>query len=743
MVWKTGDPLPDPSNLYDAAVAGYDPSGPYDIWEVQVPALPGELIDQWYQFQVTDGSRVGYYHVLAEHGNSGPGAWSDTLIDRSWRLSTYLAGFDTPDWMVDAIIYQIFPDRFRDGNDANGPVEATTKYGPVTCGGSPCVVDLHDIWTELPTQPPFGVDFFGGDLEGVVEKLDYLQGLGVNTIYFNPIFEASSNHGYDTNDYYTIRAYFGGDAVFDQLVQEANTRGIKIIVDGVFNHAGSDSRYMDGYAYQYGSGYDKWPDVGACESVSSPFRSWFTSGGTPIDCDGGWHWAGWYGFETIPSFEENDPVKDFFFRGGSSQSPGGMSVADYWIDRGAAGWRFDVAQDITHAWWQEMRPVFKGRNPEALMLGEVTGGCADYPAYLRGDELDSAMNYCFRDWIVSWANGNAPSDFDNALYAFREAVPRPAFYVMMNLVDSHDSPRVLNLLGEDKTKLKLLVLLQMTLPGAPSVYYGDEVGVTGGGDPDCRRTYPWTDEGGSPDLDLLDHYSQVIGIRRDHGALRGGEIETLLVDDADHLYAFIRWDDTETLIVVLNNEAGDQTAVVPVVDYLENGTVLTDTLNGGTFVVADGDITAAVAGRWGRILVAGAPALLPDLSPSTKTAPATVEAGELLTYTIVLRNSGGLAADVTLTDTLPLSVTVVTASLPAGMTCAGNHCYWSGPVGIGAEVPLSFQVVVNAGAPTGTVLLNTAAIDDGAGGFLTRQASTAVWAGPWPSFQIYLPLVRR
>jgi|GEM_PF-853086 len=728
LVWKTGDPLPNPGNVYPAAIAGYDPTGPYDIWQVQVPALPGALVDQWYQFQVTDGSRVGYYHVLPDQNNSGPGGWSDGLLDLSWRLSTYLAGFETPGWMVDAIIYQIMPDRFRDGSDANDPVDGTTKYGPVTCSGSPCVVDLHGSWLDLPTQPAFGVDFFGGDLEGVLAKLDYLAGLGINTIYFNPVFEASSNHGYDTNDYYAIRQYLGGDAAFDQLVDEATNRGIRIILDGVFNHAGSDSRYMDGYAYQYGQ--NKWPDVGACESTASPFRSWFTSGGTPIDCDGGWHWAGWWGFETIPGFEENDPVKDFFFRGGSPQSPGGVAVADYWIDRGAAGWRFDVAQDISHAWWQEMRPYVKAHDADTLMLGEVTGGCSDYAAYLRGDELDSAMNYCFRDWIVSWANGNAPSAFDNALFGFREAVPEPAFYVMMNLVDSHDSVRVLRLLNDDKARLKLLLLLQMTLPGAPSVYYGDEVGVTGGGDPDCRRTYPWADEGGSPDLDLLAHYSQVIGIRRDHSALRGGEMETLLVDDTNHLYSFIRYDDSETIVVVLNNQEGGRTAVVPVAGYLTNGTVLTDTLNWGLLTVVDGAITVPVAGRWGRILVAGAPALVPDLSPSTKSAPATVEAGAALTYTIVLRNSGEAAADAVLTDTLPAGVTVVTASLPAGMACAGGVCTWSGSVEVDAAVPLPFQVVVDAGVPSGTVLLNTAAIADGVGGLLTRQASTRVTGPP-------------
>ena len=600
LVWKTGDPLGSPSFTYDAAVTGYDPAGPYDLWTVEVPA-PDLLTDQWYQFKIVDGARTGYYHVLTGSNNSGPGAWSDGLLDLSWRLGAYLAGFQNSGWIEDAVIYQIFPDRFRNGNPANDPVDGSTVYGPTTCNGGPCVVDLHANWTDLPTTPPFGVDFFGGDLEGVIEKLPYLADLGINTIYFNPVFEASSNHGYDANDYYAIRDYFGGDAAFDQLAAAAQGYGIRLILDGCFNHAGSDSRYIDGY------GANRWPPPdGACESASSPFRDWFVAGSSGQGiCAEGWGWHGWWGFETIPELQETDPVRDFFYRGGSAQSPGGISVAQYWIDQGAAGWRFDVAQDISHAWWKEMRPYVKTDNPEALMLGEVTAGCMNWSDYLRGDELDAVMNYCFRDWAVSFANEGNPSAFDNAFTAAREQYPRPAFYSMMNLVDSHDTARVLRLLNDDKARLKLLVLLQMTLPGAPSIFYGDEAGVTGGGDPDCRRTYPWADEGGSPDLGLLAHYRQVIGVRNAHSALRGGEMETLLVDDPAHLYSFVRWDAAGKVVVALNNGAAGQTATVPVAEHLANGTVLTDTLTGQAYTVAQGEVIVQLPARWGAILLAG------------------------------------------------------------------------------------------------------------------------------------------
>ncbi|MBN1483715.1 MAG: DUF11 domain-containing protein [Chloroflexia bacterium] len=727
LVWETGDPLNDPSHTYGAAVSGYDPSGPYDIWEVQVPG-PAALVDQWYQFRISDGGYSGYYHVLPDSGNSGPGDWSDSLIDRSWRLGTYLAGFENAGWIEDAVIYQIFPDRFRNGNPANDPVEGTTVYGPHTCDGGPCVVDLHDTWTELPTNPPFGVDFFGGDLEGVVEKLPYLDELGINLIYFNPVFAASSNHGYDANDYYAIRDDFGGDAAFEQLVAAAEPYGIRVILDGCFNHTGSDSRYMDAY------GADRWPPPdGACESAGSPFREWYTEGSSGQDvCDGGWGWYGWWGFETIPELQEIDPVKDFIYRGGSPYSPDGVAVSQYWVEQGSAGWRFDVAQDISHDWWAEMRPYVKGHSSQTLMLGEVTAGCMDWSSYLRGDQLDAVMNYCFRDWAISWANGNPPSAFDSAFTAFRAQYPRPAVYSMMNLLDSHDTARALNLLGEDKARLKLAALLQMTLPGAPSVYYGDDVGVSGGRDPDCRRTYPWADQDGSPDLDLLAHYQTVIGIRNAHSALRGGEMETLLVDDGSHLYSFIRWDEGERVVVVLNNGSGSQAAAIPVGDYLEDGSVLTDTLNGGSHSVQAGTLSLDVAGQWGAILVTGAAAPRPDLSNSAKGAPATALAGDTITYTLTLRNSGGAPAAASLTDTLPLSVTVLTASLPAGMSYDGGALRWSGDVAPGAEVSLPFQAVIDPNVPGETQLLNRVEIDDGAGGAWTRQAGTRVLAGPQP-----------
>jgi len=253
-----------------------------------------------------------------------------------------------------------------------------------------------------------------------------------------------------------------------------------------------------------------------------------------------------------------------------------------------------------------MRPYVKNGygDSESLLLGEVTGGCdwGLYRAYLNQNELDSVMNYCFRDWAVSFANGNAPSSFDSSYNAFRAQMPASPWFGMMNLVSSHDSTRALRLLNDDKARMKLMVLLQMTLPGAPSVYYGDEVGVTGGGDPDNRRTYPWADKGGSPDTVMYAHFKKLIALRRTYPALSSGDVATLLVNDASKLYGYRRWKGTQEAVVVLNNGTANQTATVNV-SHLANGTVLTDVLNGGSYTVSNGQLTLPVAAQSGVVLV--------------------------------------------------------------------------------------------------------------------------------------------
>ncbi len=705
-VWKTGAGA-TPSYIYTATVETSDAG--YTYWKILVPA-PDLQTDQWYQFKVTDGTAAGYYHPIS--GNTGGGAWSTTGPGSSWKLGTNPGPIpdvtDVPTWIQDAVIYQIFPDRFRDGNAANNPpsyIQNVKVYGPNTCQGYPhgrgsgpqCVIDGRG-WNDGLLIPSYGIDFYGGDLDGIIQKINegYFNNLGVNTLYLNPIFEASSNHGYDTNDYYHIRTYFGGDAKFDEFITAAHNHNLRVILDAVFNHTGMDSRYID---------HDKVGNpLGACGSVDSPYRAWFTSGsqGSNFSCANGWGWKGWYGYETIPELvDDNADVRDFFFRGGSAQSPLSgtqrISVAEYWLRKGIDGWRFDVAQDISHNWFQEMRPYFKTStgthygSREVLILGEVTGGCASgglYESYTRGNELDSVMNYCFRDWVAGYASGNNPSYFDNSFNDFRNQYPTAIWHAMMNLISSHDSPRLYQMVGSDYGNLKLAVMLQMLIPGAPSVYYGDEIGLPGGSDPDNRRTYPWTDRGGTtPDPTMFTHYQKLIGIRNAHAALRGGDMKTLLVDNSNHLYSFLRWNSSEQIVVVLKNTAGDGTqAVIPVSAYFPNGTVLTDTLNNNaTYVVNNGNLTLPVNGKWGAVLIGPAPLARINQAPTLPNGPSPAHGAVNIPANIKLQWYGGDPDNDPVTYTVAFGTTStppVVGTLPglAEYTpltlTAGNTYYW-------------------------------------------------------------------
>ncbi|MFP4346384.1 MAG: alpha-amylase family glycosyl hydrolase [Anaerolineales bacterium] len=648
-VWKTGAGA-TPSYTYTAAVASSDAD--YDYWQMVVPA-PDVFTDQWYQFRVTDGTAAGYYHP--QQGNTGPGAWSTGGPGTSWKLGTDSGPLppveDVPSWIQDAVIYQIFPDRFYNGNTTNDAlIEGTEVYGDRArpgCDGYPhprpggytdgCIHDLRG-WNDPLLNPSWGLDYHGGDLQGITQKINegYFADLGINTLYLNPIFEASSNHGYDTNDYYHVRAYFGGDAAFDELLTAAKANGLRVVLDAVFNHTGMDSAYID-WSKQTG---------GACASAASPFRPWFTpgDGGAVFQCADGWGWSGWYGYDTIPELvDDNDDVRDFFFRGGSPQIPafaGGVSVSEYWIAKGIDGWRYDVAQDISQDWFREMRPYVKETygSAEVLMLGEVTGGCASgglYEAYTRGDQLDSVMNYCFRDWMAGFASGNDPAFFANSFDDFRDQYPPEIFYAMMNLISSHDSPRLYQMVGSDYANVKLAVLLQMMLPGAPSVYYGDEVGLPGGHDPDNRRTYPW---GNAPDPTMYAHFKQVIGIRNEHSALRGGEYQRLLA--ANNVYAFARWDGEQTVIVALRNIDGNTGVTLPVDAYFDDGTSLTDVLNGGTYAVSGGNVQVTVGGKWGVVLV-GPGQEVENQPPHVPSQPDPVHQATGISFDPILGWSGG------------------------------------------------------------------------------------------------------
>ncbi|MFN2165987.1 MAG: alpha-amylase family glycosyl hydrolase, partial [Anaerolineae bacterium] len=473
-------------------------------------------------------------------------------------------------------------------------------------------------------EGPLGRDFFGGDLQGVKDKLDYLANLGVTAIYFNPIFEAPSNHLYDTSDYLQIDPYLGTRGTFASLVQQARRRGIRIILDGVFNHTSSDSIYFDRYG--------RYRQDGAYESQDSPYYDWYTFSEWPDAYDS------WWGFSSLPVLTESQQVRDFIY--GDARS-----VARWWINLGAAGWRLDVAPDKSHSFWEGFRPQVKAADADAIIIGEIWD---DASAWILGDELDTTMNYRFRRALLGFLNGDSsdpnqgtirgldPEQFDSVLQSIKEDYPPSAYQAAMNLVGSHDTQRILwaltpgarnraerefdrGNLAEGKAKLKLLALLQFTLPGAPTIYYGDEAGLTGDTDPDDRRPFPWD----AIDQDLLSHYQTLASVRNEYSFLRTGTFDRLYTDNRDGTYVYGRKDATGAAVVAANRDNTTHDLVIRLGGYLPEGTVLTDVLNGGSHPVKDGRVVLGLDARWGAILVtAPGTDLVPPPAPSGLEATA-------------------------------------------------------------------------------------------------------------------------
>ncbi|MGC9394137.1 MAG: alpha-amylase family glycosyl hydrolase [Anaerolineae bacterium] len=622
----------------------------YDIWELQMSA-PDYLTVLYYRFIVTDGTDTDYYEDDDLY-DGGLGQPYDASPDRSWQIDVYAPDFTVPDWFKDAVVYQIFPDRFRNGVEANDPISGTFFYDedPGVVTAPQWNWPVPDPRVAGPWEGSYSKLFYGGDLQGIIDKLDYLEDLGVNTLYLNPIFESPSNHKYDTTNYSVIDDNFGDLATFITLTQELQDRGMYLILDGVFNHTSSDSHYFDRYGR-----YDD--VVGACESVDSPYRDWYyfrpaTPAGTG-PCDGDTTYEAWWGFDSLPKLNTTNvpAVRSYIYSDTNA-------IARYWLTQGADGWRLDVAGDVHASFWRDWRDVIRDAKETAITIAEEWG---DASHFILGDQLDSTMNYRFRNAVIGvlretdWQDTNSTiralslSQFDSVMHSIEEDYPPEAFYAMMNLVGSHDVNRVLIPLDQDgdptdedysdgKMRQKMLVLIQMTMPGAPTIYYGDEVALAGFGeatpsneggvyysDPYNRQPYPWPDEDGygdlptwrQGDLDMLAHYSATAAIRNTYPALRTGSFDTLLVDDDAGIYAYGRGQGA----VIGLNFGTTQTLTIPVDGYLPDGTQLMDTLNGGNYTVANGEIVVNdVPPMWGAVLVLSEQPTPPPPAPTNLAA---------------------------------------------------------------------------------------------------------------------------
>lgn len=487
-----------------------------------------------------------------ERGSGGLGQVGLLAADRArirrYRQTVYLADYVVPEYAPDLVFYYIFPERFRNGDAGNDPRPGVTRFHEGT-------VEFHEDWNERPflngsgdgSDQRYANDFFGGDLAGIIEKLDYIQSLGANAIYMTPVFAAASNHKYDTADYLRIDPGFGSDGDFRKLAEQAALRDIRVIVDTSLNHTGVDSVYFDLYA--------RFPGLGALENgriqVDSQWLGWY-----PLDRNNPTQpWRGWAGSRDLVEVDELSPG----FIHMAYATP--HSLMQHWLNQGAAGWRMDVVPWVPDAFWREWRFAVKFHRHEALTIAETW---FDASKYLLGDMFDSTMNYIFRNTVLEYAAGGDARRLYPNIELMRENYPPQAFNALMNLLSTHDQARSLHVLGDHgagapkaqvelaKRRMLLAVFWQMTFPGMPAIYYGDEVGVSGGEDPYNRATYPWADRGGKPDTAMLAAFKRLTALRREHPVLRHGSLEAPLHID-EHAIVWLRRRDGEAALVAVNN----------------------------------------------------------------------------------------------------------------------------------------------------------------------------------------------
>lgn len=511
--------------------------GAGDRWRAAYRFDEKNVYGYYFQLSVNGGDYVyqnnnDSVYWTTERGSFGVGEIaflpSDPTQIRRYRQTVYSSDYEVPGWAKDAVYYIIFPDRFRNGDTSNDPKPGLDTYldGPI---------EFHTNWLDKPYVPGDGRsdnvynnDFFGGDLEGIIDELSYLKQLGVNTLYLTPIFESGSNHKYDTGNYLKVDHSFGVDDDVTRLTREAKARGIRVILDTSLDHSGSDSLYFDRYA--------RYPGIGAFENATirtdSPWYDWYTF--FPNETNPNNEYSSWTADGTMPRLANVDSFRNFAF--GKPDS-----VMNTWLDHGTAGWRMDVTPWVTDEFWREWRSSVKEHEPDALTVAETW---FDASKYFLGDTYDSTMNYILRNAIVDYANGRSATKTYQSIELMREAYPTQAFYALMNVLSTHDTKRTVYELGytdasnpaqiaQAKQRLRLAVLFQMTFPGAPAVFYGDEVGVTGGADPMNRATYPWPDKGGRPDTALLADFQKLIRLRNQHDVLRRGSIEAPIHLDED------------------------------------------------------------------------------------------------------------------------------------------------------------------------------------------------------------------
>ena len=514
--------------------------GAYDIFQAVFSISEPGLY--FYYFRIE--TRTGGFNLFK--------VGDDTNMEAGdlWQVSCIPADFHTPDWAKGATIYQVFPDRFHSA----GKVDLSGKLEPYTVHRS----WYEDVdWKPTPEGLVLNNDFYGGNFRGIAEKMDYIASMGTTILYLNPISKSFSSHRYDTGDYKTPDPMLGTMEDFKAMVKAAHDRGIKVILDGVYSHTGSDSLYFN----KNGS----FPGKGAFQSQQSPYSSWYTF----------YNWPGsynsWWNFDTLPTVNKMDPEFVKFIITGED------SVIAHWLRAGADGFRLDVADELPDEFLKLLYDRVKEINPDAYVLGEVWEDASNKSAYGKrrryfvGAELDSVMNYPFRTAIINFMRGfDSGRGLKETVMSIVENYPEQVWQCNMNLLGTHDTPRILTALVDDfdgsreeksrrrlsrnqmdvaVERLFMASFLQYTLPGSPSLYYGDEALMEGYKDPFNRRTYPW----GREDWQMLSHFKRLGRLRREQEVLRRGNIQFFQAGDK-HI-GFTRSLNGKTLRIYANRSA--------------------------------------------------------------------------------------------------------------------------------------------------------------------------------------------
>jgi len=453
---------------------------PFEFFEIFVPAEKYTS----YRFLIDDSqTRISY----PEDGRFG--------------LGGEIPVFNVSNWAKGAFFYQIFPERFANGDKNNDP-ENVEPWG---------------------SKPEYD-NFMGGDLQGIIDHVGYLDSLGIEAIYFNPLFEAGSNHKYDTHDYYLIDDNFGTNDLFKQMDEILEEEGIKIVLDGVFNHIGFGSEIFQ--------------DI-VKKGEQSQYSDWFFIHSYPVQGPENPNYEAWWGFGSLPKLNTNNPeVREYLF-----------GAIKLWLENGGDGWRLDVAPDVPHDFWKAFRDTIRRVDYESYCVGEIWG---DGSQWLQGDEFDAVMNYRYRDACIEFFAQSRiePSQFYNRLGGYVGDYCTPVNQVQLNLLGSHDTPRFLTIANNESWRLKLALFWTLIWPGAPCVYYGDEIGMTGDKDPGCRKAFPW-DNTESWETDILDMIRYISGLRKMNNSLKLGTCRPLLLDD-------------ERDVIVIERRLGEDLAVIAV-----------------------------------------------------------------------------------------------------------------------------------------------------------------------------------